>query len=111
MLMQEYMLAYLDPDELFEMLSESLEAGSEALDSAPAVIRAQLMFPYEAGLEFVSTLYLEGGYPAVDDAFLDPPQSTEQILHPEKYLAGETPQVVTLPPLTETLVSGWEWVF
>jgi len=110
MLMQEYMLAYLDPDELFEMLSESLEAGSEALDSAPAVIRAQLMFPYEDGLAFVSTLYLEGGYAAVDDAFLDPPQSTEQILHPEKYLIGEAPQVVTLPPLTETLGSGWEWV-
>lgn len=68
------------------------------------------MFPYEQGFVFFDALYQQGGYAAIDDAFADPPVSTEQILHPERYLAGEEPQLVTLPPLTDTLGSGWEWV-
>jgi len=32
----------------------------------------------------------EAGWDAVDSLYLDPPVSTEQILHPEKYAAGET---------------------
>ncbi|MBK8434561.1 MAG: hypothetical protein IPL28_26150 [Chloroflexi bacterium] len=38
------------------------------------------------------------------------PQSTEQILHPEKYLAAEAPQLVSLPPLTDTLGADWALV-
>lgn len=110
LLMQQYMLGYLEPEELFDLLSESLEVPTEVIDNAPPIIRAQLMFPYEAGYVFVQTLHQEGGYSLVDSAYLSPPQSTEQILHPEKYLAGEAPQVVSLPPLTETLGSGWQFV-
>ena len=109
-LQEQYMLRYLDTDELFEMLSELTLADNSVMESAPALIRNQLMFPYEAGLAFVQALYQVGGYQAVDDAFVHPPQSTEQILHPEKYLAGEAPQAVSVPPLTETLSSGWRWV-
>lgn len=108
--MQQYALAHLSADELFEMLSESGDLKSPILDRAPDIIQAQLMFPYEAGLVFVQALYQDGGYEAVDDAFLNPPRSTEQILHPERYLAGEQPLPVSLPPLTNTLGGGWRWV-
>ncbi len=110
LLQQQYILEYLDPDELFELLSESLAADTEVLDTAPAIIRAHLMFPYEAGLEFIQTLYQNGAYEAVDSAFSDPPQSTEHILHPERFLAGEPPQIVSLPPLTGTLGNDWVWI-
>jgi hypothetical protein len=46
----------------------------------------------------------------VDAAYADPPQSTEQILHPEKYLARDEPTLVALPPLTDTLGAGWHLV-
>ncbi|KPK10021.1 MAG: hypothetical protein AMJ56_09255, partial [Anaerolineae bacterium SG8_19] len=35
------------------------------------------------------------------------PQSTEQIIHPDRYLAGDLPEIVALPPLTDTLGIGW----
>src|SRR5262249_28705527 len=38
----------------------------------------------------------------------DPPQSTAQILHPEKYQAGIAPVAVTLPDLAAALGAGWQ---
>jgi hypothetical protein len=108
--MQLYTLEFLDSNELYEALAESMNVESEVVDSAPTAIVAQMTFPYEAGLAFAQALYQEGGFAAIDRAFADPPQSTEQILHPERYLAGEPPQVVSLPPLTDTLGAGWDYV-
>jgi hypothetical protein len=111
MLVQEqYMLQFLDSDELFEMLSDLTSAEFSVLDSVPAVVREQLMFPYDAGLLFAKRIYQEGGYAALNDVYLHPPLSTEQVLHPDKYLSGELPLEVSLPPLTDTLGSGWGWV-
>jgi len=58
-------------------------------------------------LRFVQTLQRQGGFAAVDSAFRDPPQSTEQILHPEKYTAREAPVAVQLPELAAALGEGW----
>lgn len=111
MLVQEqYMLQFLDSEDLFEMLTEAAAAEYPLLDSAPPIVREQLMFPYDAGLLFVKTIIEDGGYEALNEAYLHPPLSTEQVLHPDKYLSGELPQVVGLPALTATLGSGWQWV-
>lgn len=83
---------------------DSLE--SPALDSAPPYISADLYFPYEKGLTFVEYLFDKGGFDAIDEAYLNPPVSTEQILHPERY-PDDVPVVVTLPELRETLNQGW----
>jgi len=107
---EHYMLQFLDSDELFEMLSELTEAEFSVLDSVPAVVREQLMFSYDAGLLFAKRIYQEGGSEALDGAVVHPPLSTEQVLHPDKYLSGEAPLEVSLPPLTDTLGGGWEWV-
>ncbi len=77
------------------------------LNSAPPVLANSLLYPYTAGFSFVQTLYNQGGYTAVTNAWANLPQSTEHILHPERYLAGDMPQLVTLPPLTDTLGVGW----
>ena len=76
---------------------------TDVFDAAPPILRQEMLFPYMQGLAFVQTLHGRGGWKAVDDAYAAPPQSTEQILHPKKYLAGEAPIVVSLPPLTSTL--------
>ena len=57
----------------------------------PAFLRESLLFPYTAGLSFVQWLQASGGWDAVDGAFREPPASTEQVLHPEKYAAHEAP--------------------
>jgi hypothetical protein len=102
-------LRYLSQTELQKLIEQSSNAPTTALDKAPPYIRDGLVFPYEQGLEFVSELYKQGGFAEVDKAFRDPPTSTEQILHPERYLATprDTPIAVSVPPLTNTLGAGW----
>ena len=45
-----------------------------------------MIFPYSSGLRFAHELIRESrSYDALNKAFLNPPRSTEEILHPEKY--------------------------
>ena len=51
---------------------------------------------------------MQGGWDAVNAAFATPPASTEQILHPDKYLARKAPVAVTLSDTVATkLGAGW----
>jgi len=76
---------------------------SEELDKAPRALRETLLFPYQDGEKWVSVLYKQGGWDRVSKAFIELPQSTEQILHPEKYFAHEPPVKVTLPDVASFL--------
>jgi len=104
-----WMQTSLTRDELSQVLVESLDPASlAALNNAPAILRETSLFPYTAGLTFVQTLLQHGGYDAVNAAFKNPPASTEQIIHPEKYAAGEAPIVVTpAKDLASALGTGW----
>jgi hypothetical protein len=73
------------------------------LDQAPRVLRESLLFPYQEGLNWTRALYKQGGWQEVSQAFTTLPQSTEQIIHPEKYRAHEAPVKVTLPDITTLL--------
>lgn len=108
-IMQQYMGTHLKPVELLRLIGEAASIDQEALNRAPRYLRESFLFPYQEGLLFVGKLYQEGGWPAVNAAYTHPPQSTEQIMHPERY-PHDMPQVVTLPPLTDTLGSGWQLV-
>jgi len=55
--------------------------------SAPPFIVRDVAFRSEYGRKFVEALYQRGGWAAVNKAYEDLPVSTEQILHPEKYIA------------------------
>jgi hypothetical protein len=44
-----------------------------------------LFVPYSEGPEYVADLYDRGGWEDVEAAYDDPPESTEQVIHPEKY--------------------------
>jgi hypothetical protein len=69
------------------------------------------LFPYIYGKIFVQELYDRGGWRAVNDAYADPPSSTEQILHPERYRAGDEPIPVSIVSLADTLGSDWRLIF
>lgn len=101
---------YLSTDELLAALTEAMDIETPILDNAPPVMAREMMFPYLEGVSFVEALYMEGGFDAVDQAWEDPPQSTEHILHPQRYLDGDSPQVVALAPLTSTLGAGWQMI-
>jgi hypothetical protein len=107
--MNRYLFDQLDflSDEDLELLEG--EPADDPVESAPSIIRETFDFPYTYGLDFVAVLQ-QGGWEAVDAAFADPPQSTEQILHPEKYFSRDEPQIVSLPPLTDTLGIGWRHI-
>jgi hypothetical protein len=58
-------------------------------------------FPYDQGKAFVKTLYQHGGFSTVNQAYVPGyvPETTEQILHPDKYFANETTRTVQAPTL------------
>jgi hypothetical protein len=110
--MSQYLLLHMSDisnQDLQELTQDAEGDGGTALTAAPPIIAETVLFPYTYGLDFVLVLY-EDGWEAVDAAFANPPRSTEQILHPQKYLDGDEPQIVALPPLTDTLGSGWTLV-
>lgn len=70
------------------------------------------LFPYREGAKFVAALLDSGWWPAVNAAYIDPPVSTEQVLHPEKYIENprDEPRTVLLPDLREDLGGDWQLV-
>ncbi|HET7726691.1 MAG TPA: hypothetical protein VFK54_05125 [Candidatus Limnocylindrales bacterium] len=96
----------LTPEQLLELATSSSPEQDAVLERMPAILREQLLFPYTAGLNYVLGLQLAGGWDAVDAAFADPPDTTEQILHPER--ADEPAVEVTFPPdLASGMGQGW----
>jgi hypothetical protein len=59
--------------------------------------------PYSDGPPFVQGIYDEGGWDAVNDVYENPPRSTEQLIHPEKYGEDEP----TLPEIDHTPSGDW----
>lgn len=57
---------------------------------------------YPLGATFLGRLHERGGFPAIDRVFSALPASTEQVLHPEKYVSGEQPVAVVASKITGT---------
>jgi hypothetical protein len=94
--------------ERIEQEQEKNAPDEELLRSTPPIIVETFYFPYDTGGSFVAALYSQGGNKGVDAAFRDPPRSTEQVLHPEKYLKRDQPARIRLPDLSTTLGAGWK---
>jgi hypothetical protein len=109
LLMTLWQIQNLDQMELLQLIGESLNpAVLGSMESMPAFMQESLLFPYTAGLTFTQALQVRG-WEAVNDAYANPPDSTEQVIHPEKYAAGEEPVDVTLPSdLAGRMGSGWK---
>lgn len=86
----------------------SQETASEQFKQAPRALRESLLFPYEEGSQWATQLYKRGGWEMVSQAFKKLPQSSEQILHAEKYFVYEAPQKLTLPEFKTVLGPAWK---
>ncbi len=51
----------------------------------PAALSEPLIFQYSAGARFVGEAFHRGGWKAVDELYHNPPQSSQQIMHPAFY--------------------------
>ena len=91
-------------------LLDEAETEFPELEQAPAAVGVTLLFPYVSGLDFVERLRSEDGWDAVNAAYDDLPASTEQVLHPLKYLVRDVPVDLTLPDPAATLGAGWRVV-
>lgn len=78
--------------------------GSDALMRSPGLMRERVMFPYMQGMAFLSQVHRAGGFPLVNQVYASPPATTEQVLHPEKYVAGEQAIPVEFPGVPP----GWK---
>lgn len=58
-------------------------------------------FLYSAGARFVNTLREQGGWDAVNAAYADPPRTSSEILHPERFLRGVSGRDAALEPGAE----------
>ncbi|MBK8025303.1 MAG: hypothetical protein IPK19_28925 [Chloroflexi bacterium] len=106
--MQVYLqeAASSNPLAALSMLAESAAAGALLPPAGiPDILTRELLLPYEEGLNFVLGVWNDGGWEAIDAAFVNLPTTTEQILHPEKYLAGEGAIPVDLSALDPG--EGW----
>jgi len=105
----------LDPAALREFQDTEMGRG-ERLKAAPLFVQRSVIAPYILGMAFLLRgemirMQTGGITPSdIDRAFLQPPRSTEQILHPEKYWDParlDPPRTVTLPDLSATIGDGW----
>lgn len=76
-------------DTMFNFMRLAMPFSGDAVRQAPPVMRESLIFPYHKGAVLTLLVMKDGGFAAVDKAFKRPPLSTEQILHPEKYIDSE----------------------
>jgi len=79
-------------------------AGGPIAGKAPKFLRDTLLFPYVEGLAFAYQFRKRHPWPDMSAVYRDPPRSTAQILHPEKYLDTlEDPIPVAIPDLSHLL--------
>jgi hypothetical protein len=98
----------LTQEQVGQFLAESLSIDTAALDSAPRFLVESLLFPYDSGLGFAQSLYLESEtWDRINEAYSilpDLPGSTEQIITPSDY-TRDLPIDVAIPKVT---VPGYE---
>jgi hypothetical protein len=77
-----------------------------AADIPSLALVPTLLFPERSGVEFARALFLKAGWAGVDLAYANPPLSSEQVLHPERY-PKDTPRPPEYPDPAPSLGEGW----
>jgi hypothetical protein len=104
-----------DPDTAREYLkTDQPDSGGDdkeypVFSNAPLYIRRTLMFPYEEGEQFQQAVFLKDGQTSFAEVFRNPPVTTAQVIHPDRYFThvAETAPVLPKPaPHTKAFVAG-----
>jgi len=108
LLQEQWMGTYATQEDLLEAMDYINNLDTPVYDSAPRFLRQDFLFPYQAGENFVQTIFRNGGgsWAAVDAVYQNPPSSTEQILHPERY-PNDDPVKLVVPDALGVLGSDW----
>jgi hypothetical protein len=88
------------PPGVLELMSNAVENSASqypVFSKAPLYLRESLVFPYTSGMLFQNAIYEKLGKESFSEVFRRPPASTQQIMHPEKYLDRVDPDVPMLP--------------
>lgn len=87
---------------MLDMMAQGVESGASqypVFGREPLYLRETLVFPYSQGLLFQNAVYQRSKQAAFEEVFRRPPESTQQILHPDKYFSGVEPARPALPEL------------
>ncbi|MDP7248754.1 MAG: hypothetical protein QGF00_04060 [Planctomycetota bacterium] len=98
----------------FEFKEDSFLSGlgMGGLANVPRVIKESLILPYMAGLVFVHRAWKKGGWQGVNDLYQDMPQSTEQILHIEKYFGErDRPTIIEIKQPEKLVPEGCKLIY
>ena len=69
----------------------------------PAWIVRNFTMPYEQGARFVQKVHAKGGWDAVNKLFRDPPSTTQQVLHPQRFFDRREPAEILMPSLRKVV--------
>ena len=105
-----YINEHMDQDERAASVPQLSAELLGLFRTLPHVILRSYAFPYQEGGVFVAMTYRELGWEGIDRVYEQIPQSTEQILHPDKYVLNDEPIVVEPPRLLDALGGGWDQV-
>jgi len=105
-----------DPEKFMPMMvqrakgmRQGMAAQMQALEGFPYALKEMLVAPYADGMGFAAAVFKKGGKEALDKAYGNPPRSTEQVLHPEKYLGPEVDEPTTFSGGDPTAALGEDW--
>ncbi len=107
LLMTQWLEQYASLQDTEDILSYTPPSSTLPDESPPPYTIPNISFPYVQGLAFVDFFHERGGWPEVDRVYAELPSSTEQILHPGKYLSGEGPRQLPEVDLAPVLGEGW----
>ncbi len=100
------------PDLAFIMQAQmaSMQSQYAVFKNAPPYLRESLLFPYGYGAAFLQKAWLKNpSWEAVNKIYSDLPASTEQIIHPEKYLnERDNPKSVPHDDPAARIGKGWK---
>jgi hypothetical protein len=100
---------HMTPAEIGEIFGQANDPEVQAaLQRIPPIVQAQILFAATQGTLWAIAEQGKGGWTAIDRAYSDPPESTEQIMYPDKWTAREEPIEVDLPDdLAKKMGTGW----
>lgn len=108
-----YMLGAINPA-VVSTLASNVRNFSAAFTAAtagvPRGVAEPLIFQYTDGVRFVALAYQHGGWAAVDKLYANPPQSTQQIIHPSLYYDHPVPPDKVVVAGYRAHLPGWKKV-
>jgi hypothetical protein len=109
-LMYQWLEQYATEDDILQIIEAQYAPLDYTISSSnlppPFAVR-EMQFRYGDGAEFVDHLYQIGKWEMINRAYETLPQTSEQILHPEKYQVREGARQVEIPDFALLLGVGW----